>query len=141
MAANPSRKLFVNLAVRNLKRSVDFFSTLGFTFDPKFTDDHATCMIVSDEAFVMLLEEDFFRGFTRKQICDTSIQTEALLALSCASRTEVDELVAAAVAAGGKHAMDPQDHGFMYAWSFYDPDGHHWEVLWMDPDANPNANA
>lgn len=138
MAANPSRKLFVNLAVRNLKRSVDFFSTLGFSFDPKFTDDHATCMIVSDEAFVMLLEEDFFRGFTRNQICDTATHTEALLALSCASRTEVDELVAAAVAAGGKHAMEPQDHGFMYGGSFYDPDGHHWEVLWMDPDANPN---
>jgi uncharacterized protein len=139
MGANPSRKLFVNLAVRNLKRSVDFFSTLGFTFDPKFTDDHATCMIVSDEAFVMLLEQDFFRGFTRNQLCDTSTHTEALFALSCASRTEVDELVAAAVAAGGKHAMEPQDHGFMYGWSFYDPDGHHWEVFWMDPDANPNA--
>jgi hypothetical protein len=137
-ATNPSRKLFVNLAVRNLKRSVDFFSTLGFTFDPRFTDDHATCMILSDEAFVMLLETDRFTDFTRKQICDTSTHTEALLALTCASRTEVDELVATAVAAGGKHAMDRQDHGFMYAWSFYDPDGHHWEVFWMDPDANPN---
>jgi predicted lactoylglutathione lyase len=139
MATNPSRKLFVNLAVGDLKRSVDFFSTLGFSFDPKFTDDHAACMIVSDEAFVMLLDEQFFAGFTRKQICDTSSHTEALLAISCASRTEVDDLVNAAVAAGGKHAMDPQDHGFMYGWSFYDPDGHHWEVVWMDPDANPNA--
>jgi uncharacterized protein len=134
-----ARTLFVNLAVRDLKRSVDFFSTLGFTFDPKFTDDHGTCMILSDEAFVMLLDTEFFRGFTSKQVCDTATHTEALLAISCASRTEVDDLVKAAIAAGGKHAMAPQDHGFMYGWSFYDPDGHHWEVAWMDPDANPNA--
>jgi predicted lactoylglutathione lyase len=96
-------------------------------------------MIVSDEAFVMLLEADRFSDFTRNQICDTSTHTEALLALTCASRSEVDEMVAAAVAAGGKHAMDPQDHRFMYGWSFYDPDGHHWEVVWKDPDANSNA--
>jgi hypothetical protein len=129
----PSRKLFVNLAVRDLKRSVAFFTELGFAFDPRFTDDKATCMILSDEAFVMLLEQDRFRDFTRKQICNTGTHTEALLAVSCASRAQVDEMVETAVAAGGKHAMEPQDHGFMYGWSFYDPDGHHWEVMWMDP--------
>jgi len=133
--ATTARKIFVNLPVRNLQRSVDFFTKLGFTFDPKFTDEKATCMIISEEAFVMLLTEPFFKTFTKREICDTSRQTEGLFALACASRAEVDEMVKKAVAAGGKHAMDPQDHGFMYGWSFYDPDGHHWEVLWMDPKA------
>ena len=135
------RKLFVNLSVLDLKRSVDFFTELGFTFNPNFTDETATCMIVSDEAFVMLLVANRFADFTNKQICDTSTHTEALLSISCANRTEVDALVNRAIAAGGKHAMEPQDHGFMYGWSFYDPDGHHWEVFWMDPDATPSATA
>ena len=133
MAENRPRKLFVNLAVRDLKKSMDFFAKLGFGFDPKFTDDKAACMIISEEAYVMLLGEPFFRTFTKREPCDTSRHTEGLFALSCASRAEVDEMVKTAVAAGGKHAMDPQDHGFMYGWSFYDLDGHHWEVLWMDP--------
>ena len=90
-------------------------------------------MIVSEQAFVMLLTEPFFKTFTQNEICNTTKQTEGLFALSCSSRAEVDELVEKAVAAGGKHAMAPQDHGFMYGWSFYDPDGHHWEVMWMDP--------
>ena len=129
------RKLFVNLAVRDVKKAMDFFAALGFTFNPRFTDDNAACMVISDEAFVMLLAEPFFRTFTRREPCDTSRQTEGLFALSCASRQEVDAVVSKAIAAGGTHAMDPQDHGFMYAWSFYDPDGHHWEVVWMDPSA------
>jgi predicted lactoylglutathione lyase len=81
----------------------------------------------------MLLAEPFFRTFTRREPCDTTRQTEGLFALACESRDEVDAMVRKAVAAGGTHAMDPQDHGFMYGWSFYDPDGHHWEVFWMDP--------
>ena len=134
-----ARKLFVNLPVRDLARSVDFFSELGFTFNANFTDATATCMIVSDEACVMLLVANRFADFTTKQICDTSSHTEALLSISCQSRGEVDELVHKAIAAGGKHAMEPQDHGFMYGWSFYDPDGHHWEVFWMDQGANPGG--
>ena len=133
MATNESRKLFVNIAVRNLAKSMEFFSKLGFEFNPKFTDDKAACMIVSGEAYVMLLVEAFFKTFTKRELCDTSRQTEGLFALSCGSRAEVDELVKKAMAAGGKHAAEPQDHGFMYGWSFYDPDGHHWEVVWMDP--------
>ena len=121
--------------MRDLKASKEFFSALGFTFNPKFTDDNAACMIVSDEAFVMLLTEPFFKKFTRREICDTSKATEGLLALSCGSRAEVDDLVKNAIAAGGQHAMESQDHGFMYGWSFYDIDGHHWEVFWMDPSA------
>ena len=135
MTTNHTRKMFVNLPVRNLKRSIDFFTKLGFEFNPQFTDDKATCMIISDEAFVMLLVEDRFKDFTRKRICDTKTHTEGLFALSAASRAEVDEMVKTAVAAGGTHALDAVDHGFMYVWSFYDLDGHHWEVLYMDPQA------
>ena len=137
MAANNSRKIFVNLAVRELKQSMEFFGKLGFQFNPQFTDDKAACMIVNEEAYVMLLTEPFFKTFTKREICNTSSQTEGLFALSCNSRAEVDEMVKKAIAAGGKHAMEPLDHGFMYGWSFYDPDGHHWEVLWMDPKAIP----
>ncbi|OJH35728.1 VOC family protein [Cystobacter ferrugineus] len=136
MTTNRSpRMIFVNLSVRDLKRSMEFFSRLGFEFNPQFTDDKAACMIISEQAFVMLLAEPFFKTFTKNQICDTSAQTEGLFALSCSSRAEVDQMVKNAIAAGGKHAMDPQDHGFMYGWSFYDLDGHHWEVMWMDPKA------
>ena len=132
MADTPSRKIFINLPVRDLDRSKQFFTNLGFGFDPKFTNEKAACMSISDKASIMLLTETFFRTFTKHAICDTSSHTEGLFAISCRSRAEVDEMVRAAVAAGGKHAMDPQDHGFMYGWSFYDPDGHHWEVIWMD---------
>ena len=128
-------KMFVNLPVRDLKRSVEFFTKLGFTFEPKFTDENATCMIVGEDAFVMLLVEPFFKTFTKRELCDTTRQTEGLFALSCGSRGEVDEMVRKAVSAGGRIASEPQDHGFMYGRSFYDPDGHHWEVFWMDPAA------
>lgn len=135
MADHTPRKMFVNLPVRDLDRSKAFFSMLGFSFDPRFTDDKAACMVVSDEAFVMLLTEPFFRTFTPRRLCNTARDTEGLFALSCRSRAEVDEMVKSAVRAGGAHAMDKQDHGFMYTWSFYDPDGHHWEAIWMDPAA------
>lgn len=130
-----SREIFVNLAVRDLEKSKAFFTTLGFQFNLQFTDEKAACMIISDKAWVMLLSEPFFRGFTKLEPCDTSRATEAMIALSCTSREEVDQMVRRAIDAGGRHAMDPMDHGFMYNWSFYDLDGHHWEVLWMDPKA------
>src|SRR5437879_5765803 len=107
MTNNHSRKIFVNLPVRDLKRSMDFFTKLGFEFNPQFTDEKAACMIVSGEAFVMLLAEPFFQTFTKREICNTSTHTEGLFALSCESRAEVDEMVKKALAAGGKHAMDP----------------------------------
>ena len=135
MTKNASREIFLNLPVRDLNRSMDFFRKLGFDFNPQFTDDKAACMIVSGNAFVMLLTEPFFKTFTRNEICDTSRATEGLFALSCESRADVDDMVRQAVAAGGRPAMGTQDHGFMYASSFYDLDGHHWEVLWMDPAA------
>jgi predicted lactoylglutathione lyase len=130
-----NRKLFVNIPVRDLKKSMDFFSTLGFTFNKQFTDEKAACMVVNEDAYFMLLTEPFFRTFTSRQPADTSQVTESMFALSCESRAEVDEIVRKAIDAGGSHAKDPIDHGFMYGWSFYDLDGHHWEVLWMDPNA------
>ncbi len=135
MAHGQSRKIFVNLAVRDLQKSMEFFSKLGFEFNRQFTDDKAACMIINEDAYVMLLREPFFKSFTKRALCDTSTQTEGLFALSCGSREAVDEMVKQAIAGGGTHAMDPQDHGFMYGWSFYDLDGHHWEVLWMDESA------
>jgi len=129
------RKIFVNLPVHDLQKSMEFFTTLGFDFNRQFTDDKAACMIVNDDAYVMLLAEPFFKTFTKRDLADTSKSTEALLALSCESRAYVDAIVRKAIDAGGSHAMDPVDHGFMYGWSFYDLDGHHWEVLWMDPNA------
>jgi predicted lactoylglutathione lyase len=129
------RKIFVNLPVKDLKRSMAFFSQLGFEFNRQFTDDNAACMVVSEEGFVMLLTEPFFKGFTKKQQCEAGSHTEVMIALSCSSRAEVDELVKKALAAGGRAAMPPQDHGFMYGHSFYDVDEHHWEVVWMDPAA------
>src|SRR5262249_15442166 len=133
MAQNRSREIFVNLPVRDLKRSMQFFSKLGFEFNPRFTDDKAACMIISDKAYVMLLTEAFFKTFTKRELCNAGSETEGIYALSCASRHDVDETVKKAIAAGGKPEMDPIDYGFLYGWSFYDPDGHHWEVLWIDP--------
>lgn len=127
--------IFVNLAVRDLPASMTFFSKLGFEYNRKFCDDNAACMIINEQAFVMLLREPFFKTFTDREICDTKTHTEGLFAISCDGREKVDELVHKAMAAGGSRARDPVDHGFMYAWSFYDLDGHHWEVLWMDPAA------
>lgn len=135
MSRPHSRKLFINLPVRDLKRTMAFFKKLGFEFNPQFTDDTAACMVISEEAFAMLLIESRFRDFTKKKIADTSTSTEALIAISAGSRKEVDEMVETALANGGSHAMEPVDHGFMYGSSFYDPDGHHWEVMWMDPAA------
>ncbi len=140
MTATQPRMIFVNLAVADLKRSVEFFTKLGFTFNPQFTDETATCMIVEEQhSYVMLLVRDKFTSFTNKKICDTSTHTEGLFCISAPSRAAVDEMVSTAVASGGSHAHDKQDHGFMYGWSFYDPDGHHWEVMWMDPNAVPPA--
>ena len=130
-----ARKLFVNLAVKDVEVTTEFFTTLGFEFNAQFSDDRTACMVLSDEASVMLLETDRFRDFTTKAVVDSTAQVEAILCVSAESRAEVDQLVATAIANGGKPANDPMDHGFMYGWSFYDLDGHHWEVLWMDPKA------
>lgn len=131
------RKIFVNLPVKNLDQSVDFFNQLGFKFNPQFTDETATCMIVSDDIFVMLLTEDKFKTFTPKAICDATQNTEVLVCLSCDRREEVDSLVSKAVSGGGSTYNDPQDYGFMYAHGFQDLDGHIWELMYMEPGAVP----
>jgi predicted lactoylglutathione lyase len=133
MTTNSARKIFVNLPVRDLPRQVAFWKKLGFQFNAQFTGETAACMVISEEAYVMLLVHDHFQQFTRKPIADVRAATGAMLCLSAGSRAEVDELVRTAVESGGSPAGDRQDHGFMYGWSFYDPDGHHWEVAWMDP--------
>lgn len=132
-----SRQIFVNLAVKDLDRSVRFFTELGFRFDQRFTDENATCMIVDENAYVMLLVEPFFKGFTKKDLADTAATTEVILAVSADSREQVDEIADRALAAGGAPSNDPMDEGFMYARSFEDPDGHLWEVLYMDEIAVP----
>jgi predicted lactoylglutathione lyase len=129
------RKLFVNIPVRDLQRSIEFFEGLGFTFNRQFTDATATCMLVGADAYFMLITGEKFRDFSKRPVGDARQETNALFAVSVSTRDEVDALVEQAVALGGSHVTDPQDHGFMYSWSFYDLDGHHWEVFWMDPSA------
>ena len=128
-------QIFVNLPVKNLAQSIEFFTKLGFTFNAQFTDETATCMIVSEDIFVMLLTHEKFKTFTPNPICDATKSTEVLVCLSRDSREKVDEIVRQAVAAGGRTYNAPQDHGFMYAHGFQDPDGHIWEVMHMDPSA------
>ncbi len=124
-------QIFVNLPVRALDQSVAFFTGLGFSFDDRFCDDTAACMVVSDSIFVMLLTHEKFQGFTPKPICDARERTEVLLCLSLDSRDKVDTLVRLAVAGGGSTYNPPQDHGFMYTHGFQDPDGHIWELVHM----------
>ena len=124
-------QIFVNLPVKDLKRAVGFYTKLGYTFNPQFTDENATCMIVGENLFVMLLVEKFFGSFTNKAICDTSKATETLTCVACDSKAQVDDLVAKARAAGGKVPRQAQDHGFMYAHGYEDLDGHTWELVHM----------
>lgn len=129
-----SRKVFINLPVQDLQKSIEFFTQVGYSFNPQFTDETATCMIISDEIYTMLLTHEKFQSFLPSTtISDAHRQTEVLICLSCESRTEVDDLVNKALAAGGKQYRPPQDHGFMYECSYQDLDGHIWELMYMDP--------
>jgi predicted lactoylglutathione lyase len=130
-------KLFVNIPVADVQRSIRFFEALGFRFNPQFTDATGTCMLVGEDAYFMLLDHHKFAGFSKLPAGDPRRETSALFAISVESREAVDAMVRKAVALGGAHALDANDHGFMYQWSFYDLDGHHWEVFWMDPSAIP----
>ena len=134
------RQLYVNLPVSNIPKTKAFFSALGFTFEPKFSNDDAICMIIADDIYVMLLVEPFFKSFIKKDISNAKHSTEVLLCLSCNSRQEVDALTDKALSAGGKLAREAQDLGFMYSQAFEDLDGHIWELMHMDPNAMP-ANA
>jgi uncharacterized protein len=126
-------QIFVNLAVKNLPKSKAFFSALGYSFNPQFTNDDAACMVISDTIYAMLLTEPFFKKFTSKELVDAKKSTEAIVCLSAESRAAVEDIVRKAVAAGGRIYNEPQDHGFMYCHGFEDVDGHQWEFAFMDP--------
>jgi uncharacterized protein len=128
-------KIFVNLPVKDLKRSMNFFTKVGFKNNPQFTDDTAACMVVSEEIYVMLLTHEKFKPFSPKPISDATKSTEVIIALSYDSKDKVNEVVRAATSNGGSTYAEPKDHGFMYQHGFQDPDGHIWEVFWMDPAA------
>ena len=129
------KQIFVNLPVKNVERTKAFFSSLGFGFNPDFSNEQALSMVIGENIFAMLLAEPFFQGFTKKPLADATKTTEVIVCLSCESRDEVDQLVAKAVAAGATVPNPPQDHGFMYGHGFTDLDGHVWELMYMDPNA------
>jgi uncharacterized protein len=132
-------KIFVNLPVKDLNKTIEFFTKLGFKFNPQFTDENATCMIVGEDIFVMLLVEKFFQTFTKKEICDTSKNTEVIVALSVEGREKVDKMINKAIESGGMESREPQDHGWMYGRSFEDINGHLWEIIYMDERAIKNG--
>jgi len=132
-----AKQIFVNLPVKDLKKSLEFFSRLGFSFNPQFTNDNGACMIIGENIYAMLLVENFFKTFTKKDISDATKTTEVLIAIDVLNRQEVDEMVKKAVEAGGSIYRDPQDHGWMYFHSFADLDGHQWEIGFMDESAMP----
>jgi uncharacterized protein len=128
-------QIFVNLPVKDLDRTMEFFKRLDFAFDPRFTNQDAACMIAGENIYVMLLVDAFFLTFTKKALCNTATSIESIVCLSVESRARVDELIARAVAAGAAVPRAPQDYGFMYGHSFEDLDGHLWELVYMEPDA------
>jgi predicted lactoylglutathione lyase len=135
MSPTRRRKLFVNLPVTDLARSRAFFTALGFTFDERFCGEDGLCMEIGEDAYAMLLTQRRFADFTVRPVGSPDDATSGIFALTADSRDEVDAMVATAVAHGGSEAAEQQDHGFMYGWSFFDPDGHHWEVFHMEPAA------
>lgn len=128
-------KIFVNLPVKDLNRSKEFFTKIGYSINQQFTDETAACVVISEDIYAMILTHQKFREFTKKEIADATKTTEVLTCLSCESKDKVNETLDKAIAAGATEARDPMDYGFMYARSFNDPDGHIWEIMWMDPGA------
>lgn len=128
-------KIFVNLPVKDLQKSIQFFTQLGYTFNPQFTDETATCMIIAEDIYAMLLTHAKFQEFTPKAICDATKSTEVLVCLSCENRQQVEDMVRKAVAAGGTTHAASKDYGFMYQHGFQDLDGHIWELIYMEPGA------
>lgn len=131
------KQIFVNLPVKDIGKTREFFASLGFTFNPQFSDERALCMIIGENIYAMLLQENYFQTFTSKPVADAKNSTEVLTCLSCDSREQVDSLVAKAIAAGGRIGKEAQDYGFMYYHAFEDLDGHGWELMYMDPNAVP----
>jgi len=134
-----AKQIFVNLPVKDLPKSIEFFTQMGYTFNPQFTDETATCMIIDENIFVMLITHKRFADFTKKEIANSHKTTEVLVCLSCESREQVDELVNHAVKGGGKIARDTEDYDWMYNRSIEDLDGHIWEYAWMDMNKFPQG--
>jgi uncharacterized protein len=134
-----SAKIFVNLPVKDLNKSIEFFTWLGFTFDPRFTNEKGTCMVISEDIYAMLIVENYFKTFTPKPVADAFQSTEAILALSLDSREQVDQMLEHVFRAGGKESREKEDYGWMYGRYFQDLDGHLWEVFYMDISAMPQA--
>lgn len=133
-----TNKVFINLPVKDLERSMNFFKALGYSFNPQFTDDKAACLVINDGSiYAMLLTEPFFQTFTKKEIGDATKTTEVLIAIDVESREAVDEMVKKAVEMGGSTYRDPDDHGWMYGHSFADLDGHQWEIMYADETQLP----
>ena len=131
-------KIFVNLPVKDLDKSKEFFTKIGFSINPQFTNEKAACVVISETIFTMILKEEFFKTFIHnKEISDATKSTEVLVALSAESKEQVNEMLEKAIAAGAKEYRAAEDHGFMFSRSFEDPDGHIWEVFWMDMNAVP----
>ncbi len=130
-------QIYVNLPVKNLKASTDFFAKLGFSIEGKFSDDTAACLVIGENIHAMLLTEAKFRTFTPNAICDTNRFTEVLVCITVGSREMVDAMVRKAVGAGGMIYKAPEDHGFMYGHGFQDLDGHIWEIIAIDTPAMP----
>lgn len=135
--AETAKNIFVNLPVKDLEKSMSFFKAIGFEFNPQFTDENAACMLIGENIYAMLLVENYFKTFTKKEVSDATKTTEVLVSLGVETREKVEDWVNKAVAAGGKLYSDPKDHGFMYQWSFEDLDGHQWELAYMDESAFP----
>ncbi|MBM9621701.1 VOC family protein [Streptomyces zhihengii] len=136
-----SQMIFLNLPVKDLETSKSFWTKLGYSFNPQFSDENAACLVISDTIFAMLLTEQRFKDFTKKDITDATVSTEAIFALSAENREAVDTLVDGALAAGGSPSGETQDFGFMYGRAFQDVDHHNWEVMWMDVEAMQEATA
>ncbi|MEC0372121.1 VOC family protein [Paenibacillus chibensis] len=137
--AYTSTHTFVNLPVKDLNRTKEFFSSIGFEFNPQFSDEKAACLVINDNTFVQLLTESYFQTFISKPVADVASAAAGIIALSADSREQVDELADKALAAGGKQSKEPADHGFMYVRSFEDLDGHLWEIAFFDPSAYSQA--
>ncbi|MDQ8011749.1 MAG: glyoxalase/bleomycin resistance/extradiol dioxygenase family protein [Flavobacterium nitrogenifigens] len=130
-------KIFLNLAVKDLNRAVSFYNGLGFSTNPKFTNEKGACLVIDENIFVMILAEEFYQTFTKKQICDSTTTSEAIIAISVDTREQVDEMMEKAIKSGGTDYNQTNDYGWMYQRTFLDVDGHHWEVFFMDESQIP----
>lgn len=133
-------KIFLNLPVKDLNTSIAFFTQLGFSFNPKFTNEKGTCLVISENINAMLLTEEFYQTFTNKQICNTATTSEVIISISLDSRAKVDEMMEKVIKASGSEYMKTQDYGWMYNRTFLDLDGHHWEVFYMNESQIPEMS-